>query len=140
MITRLVLLAGTSVLGASLVSGQEAEKRRGTILKGADAVLIAKLDKQTPGGVQYTLPPVYHSTLHFIPKEVVKGDLKKGKAMKANHWVRQDKAPVYNIGKECIVALEYDKGRKVWSVILLEIATKENIKEVKAMKKAKQAK
>jgi hypothetical protein len=124
-----------SLLFPVMVWAQPPKRDRALSLRFADAVLIAKLEKATLVGIAYSLPPKYGSQLRITPSHVSRGAFKKGKTVDVWHNVTQTEKPKFPVGKECIVALEYLPTQNAWTVMFIEEATKESIKEAKAATK-----
>jgi hypothetical protein len=128
-------LAGFTVIllacATAVRAQQEESLKRYGVFKGADAVVVAKLDKVTPGGILFSNPPAYLGQMQLTPAQVIKGPLKQQVAFDAFYCARQRDAPTYPEGKTCLVALFFDAPSKTWTVYLIEEATAANVKEAK---------
>jgi hypothetical protein len=78
----------------------------------SEIIIAAKLTKVQQGPVTNSIPPIYSHQLHFTVNKVLRGALKKGEEIKASHSVRQDNAPTFPEGKNCLVGLS--KVRGMW--------------------------
>lgn len=106
--------------------------KRHNMFKWSDAVVVAKLDKATFGGILYSNPPIYHGQMQLTTTEVIQGTLKVKVTFEAFYRAHQYDAPKYPEGKSCLVCFTYDAPTKTWTVFHIEEVTAENIKEAKA--------
>jgi RNA polymerase sigma factor (sigma-70 family) len=84
----------------------------------AEVVVSAQLTKVIPGPVGLSEPPLYTTTLQLHVNKVLRGSLKQGEDIAANHSIRQKAPPVFPEGKEVLVALSTVQGRKVAQAVV----------------------
>src|SRR4051812_49414020 len=99
--TRGFLLVALFVSSAGVANAQMTIRE--SIFGGCDSVIVAKMEKATPAGVLYTLPPTYSTLLEFTVQDVVWGPFLKGRTVKAYHSAKQDKQPTFTPGTKSLV-------------------------------------
>jgi hypothetical protein len=73
-------------------------------------LFTAQLDSVVGGPTGLSHPPLYTTRLGMTVKEIFRGSLETGKAVRGAHSVRQMKRPVFPEGKLCIVAASDARG------------------------------
>jgi RNA polymerase sigma factor (sigma-70 family) len=91
----------------------------------AEVLFTARLVKAEAGPVTNSDPPVYSHKLHFQVEKVLRGSLKKGEQVTAFSSIRQPQAPVFPVGKDCLMAGKNSQGRLV--VVAVEEAKAETL-------------
>jgi hypothetical protein len=85
----------------------------------AEAVFTCRVDSVVPGPVGMSYPPMYVITLNVTVDKVLRGTFKPGDKVACTHVVRQLEAPMYALGRPCLVALSKSQGD--WRVERIEV-------------------
>jgi len=94
----------------------------------ASCVFIGKLKTVTAGPTAMSMPPIHSTRLDFEIEKVLRGDLKPGDTMTANHSARQNNRPTFPEGKTCAVAVNFERGN--WIAIDVKEASDALIKKL----------
>jgi len=94
-------------------------------LQQAEIIFVARLKRARPGPVAESMPPIYSHSLELLPSRILRGGLKTGAAVTGQHSARQRKAPVFPVGRDCLVAAAKDTRSGRLRVSLIVQATKE---------------
>jgi RNA polymerase sigma factor (sigma-70 family) len=120
--------AGEKPAGAQAAPRGE-KPGRATLLKAealerwgkTEALVIATLTQVQAGLVAQSEPPIYNHSLQFTVNKTIRGSFKKGENITAHHAIKQKFAPVFPVGKECLVALQ--RGRSGLQALVVQEAT-----------------
>jgi hypothetical protein len=119
---------------SSFAAAQPLGQKRMLCLQEADALVVARLDRAQLGGIAYSMPPIYMSSLRLTLLEAIKGPPRRRIAWDVWHHVRQKDEPTFPVGKTCLIAMAYDSERQMWTVLLIEEARIDNLREARAVK------
>jgi hypothetical protein len=134
MKSRCLLVVAVLLTCCTHAAAQPPNQKRMLCFREADAVVVARLHTAQFGGILYSNPPSYAHVLHLTSTQVVKGPPRRRMASDVWHFVRQKDMPTFPVGKTCLVALAYDNERMMWTVLLIEEANADNLKEANAAK------
>jgi hypothetical protein len=105
--------------------------------RNAKVIVLAKLDSARVTAVLESFPPRYQFEVKLTPKEVLRGDLAKGKPLLARHSITAVNEPKLPAGMDVLVQLQPAGG--TYRIVKLEPPTQELLKVARAATSAGKA-
>ena len=97
----------------------------------AEYVFTAKLENVIEGPTAQSFPPIYNHTLNLTVDKVLRGELKPKEKLAAHNAAHQTNAPIFPVGKICLVAA--NKAQGTLSILRIEEADDAKIADVEKL-------